>query len=165
MKANVFKHTAQERECTVCVEITEKCVTVWAGLCCIIFSDILVNPKCRGAARKVDGCLICWWLPMNQVLCHERVPHCVCGPLFGREGSGWRLCVLLPSHTLWPELVEKELCIRKTILPWVKNNYLTCSCDPLVKKNKHKKHKGNVDNQTGQNWSSSFFGAQVGSLL
>lgn len=59
MKANVFKHTAQERECTVCVEITEKCVTVWMGLCCIIPSDILVNPKCRGAARNVDGCLIC----------------------------------------------------------------------------------------------------------
>lgn len=65
--------------------------------------------------------------------------NCVCGPLFGREGSGWRLCVLLPSHTLWPELVEKDLCIRKTILPWVKNNYLTCSCDPLVKKKQTQK--------------------------
>lgn len=53
MKANVFKHTAQERKCTVYVAVAE---SYSLALCCIILNVILLNPKGRGATRNVEVC-------------------------------------------------------------------------------------------------------------
>lgn len=69
---------------------------------------------------------------------------------YGSSSGSTRLCALLPSHTVWQKLDEKDLKHRN-IFSCVRNYYLTCSYDPPAKKLKR-----NVDNQTGENWSSLF---------
>lgn len=87
-----------------------------------------------------------WWIRFLAML------SSVYGPSSGLAvvcKTLW-LCDLLPSHTLWQELVKKNL-YNRIIFPCVRNYYLTCSDNPLVKK-----HKRMVDNQTGEHWSSLF---------
>lgn len=130
----------------------DKWATDWAAACRVSFSVPLLSPKCGGAMRNLD---ISWWLLMNQVLCHERWCHSAPSAAPPQAGR-WRLCALLPSHTLWQELDERDL-YHRNIFPRVRNYYLTCSYDPPAKKKKKKrKHKRNADNQTGENWSSLF---------
>lgn len=88
-----------------------------------------------------DGC---WWI---RFYVWEGVILWLCGSSSDRKG--WRLCAILPSHTLWQEIDEKDSTTE--IFFHVRSYYLTCSYNPP-----ENKHKRNVDNQTGESWSSLF---------
>lgn len=84
----------------------------------------------------------CWWIRFYAMRrCHLRPVWL----LLRREG----LKTPAFSHTVTRNRWER--LYHRNIFPYVRSYYLTCSYGPP-----EKKHKRNVDNQTGENWSSVF---------
>lgn len=98
-----------------------------------------------------------WWIRFYAMRrCHKALSAA------RLQAGRWRLCALLPSHTLWQELDERDL-YHRTIFPHVRNYYLTCSYDPSCEKEKKKAQKKCWQSDRGE-LIFIVSGAEVGSL-